>query len=374
MSSLFCHKFRPVILAPKIAHFLYTRVNRFFSKLQIAIILKYRTPQTKAYLDQMTIFLIRLIEALSSSSFQQLLLNTQEFTWSTIQTLGNAQTISAIAETTADICHVLEMEQYYYKQKKRKCIPKAKRCKLRMKRGQRNHIVKSRRTFISGDNDITEVMKSAMGDAHYPSDTQSLNDGRDKIPDQINITSSASAPPTIDDDLHLFIQHRQEQLPDIEDTTTSFWKQLDTSLTQKRDDKISAISNKKGIDQYTPNANTTSALKEDLGLKMLSTLATTPTMSSNKATSKKWIFLFIFILLISGFMFIVSCLGIYGLYSLWNKSNQVTVQQSPQEVVIRVVYENQPKDGQSSKIQSIQIEQSDTSVIAPVFKDILLDN
>ena len=315
------------------------------------------------------------------------------------------------------------MEQYYYKHKKRRCVPKAKRAKKRRERGRRNHQIKSRSTFSTvaeGENGIQEVLKSAIGDGnqrHHPSDTQSCatlsnNEGKDSIPHQINITSSSDSvppttmendvPPSTPSDFHSFAQHRQEHLssplPDIEDlncknsSSMIFWKQLDASLTQKRANKISSISNKKQQDDdiiYHPNATTASALKQDLGLQTLSKLATTAAANTtstklSKTMSKKLIFVLLGLLLVSCFMLIVSCLGMYGLYTLlWipSKSSQVTIQQqqpSPQEVVIRIVYENHPEEkGQTlnyNRIKSMQIEQDDTSIIAPIFKEILIDN
>jgi len=77
-------------------------------------------------------------------------------------------------------------------------------------------------------------------------------------------------------------------------------------------------------------------------------------------------------------MITISSLTMYGLNSLLYTSSNTSqpISTPPQEVVIRIVYENKPNhdtsDGQElNTIQSVLIQQDDTTVLAPIFKHVL---
>ena len=69
------------------------------------------TPETKAFLDQISVLGCRLVDAASSGRNKQLLKDTQEAVWAFCQLASDPSTTLALAEVTACLCHALEMEE-----------------------------------------------------------------------------------------------------------------------------------------------------------------------------------------------------------------------------------------------------------------------
>ena len=68
------------------------------------------TPEMEQFLEQVTIWACRMLEALSSGRVKQGLFDVQQLVWATCALWADPQTIAALAEVTAYLCYALEME------------------------------------------------------------------------------------------------------------------------------------------------------------------------------------------------------------------------------------------------------------------------
>ena len=122
------------------------------------------TPETKAFLDQLSVLGSRLVDAASSGRNKQLLKDTQEAVWAFCQLASDPSTTLALAEVTACLCHALEMEEAVHRNQP---IPNHLAAQRRYERNQfqrQTHVDPD--MMQDPDTSVEQVILSSLGGAN----------------------------------------------------------------------------------------------------------------------------------------------------------------------------------------------------------------
>ena len=94
------------------------------------------TPEFKLFLDQCSVLGSRMMDAAASGRNKQLLHNVTETVWSCVELMSDPNTILALAEVTATLCHTLEMEEALYRRTSNSSLSSQQRRQRRQERNQ----------------------------------------------------------------------------------------------------------------------------------------------------------------------------------------------------------------------------------------------
>jgi hypothetical protein len=95
-----------------------------------------RSPETKSFLTSLPVLLCRLADTVASGEAKCLYHSSTEVILKLIETMGQPETTLALAEVTAELCHVLEMERDFYgpwsRRRRTKKLKRGRRRKIRL--------------------------------------------------------------------------------------------------------------------------------------------------------------------------------------------------------------------------------------------------
>lgn len=120
----------------------------------------YSTPETKVFLEQLSVLGCRLVDAAASGRNKQLLHHVSDAVWAGLELVSDPSSTLAFAEVTAYLCFALEMEDALHRQQ-----PISRQLAAQRRR-QRNAY--QRNTYVNPsmtqDASVEQVMLSSLGD------------------------------------------------------------------------------------------------------------------------------------------------------------------------------------------------------------------
>ena len=95
-----------------------------------------RSPETKTFLTSLPVLLCRLVDTIASGEAKCLYHSSTDVILGLIETMGQPETTLALAEVTAELCHVLEMEREFYgpwsRRRRTKRLRRSRRRRIRL--------------------------------------------------------------------------------------------------------------------------------------------------------------------------------------------------------------------------------------------------
>ena len=120
------------------------------------------TPETKVFLDQLSVLGCRLVDAAASGRNKKLLHDVSDAVWAGLELISDPSSTLAFAEVTAYLCFALEMEDALYREQP------ISRQRAARRRYQRNAYQRSTYTDVNmmqdADTTVEQVMLSSLGE------------------------------------------------------------------------------------------------------------------------------------------------------------------------------------------------------------------